>query len=68
MPRASWLERRNRSHRPQAHPASVNPFKTVAPFTGASMATRASVTVTVTSIGTVIVRSGLVAVTFSVPV
>ena len=49
-----------------AHPLTVSPFDTVAPFAGASIAIRASVTVSVTSIGTVIVKSGLVAVTFSV--
>ena len=51
-----------------AQPLTVSPFDTVAPFAGASIAIRASVTVNVTSMGTVIVKSGLVAVTFSVAV
>src|SRR3954452_5995689 len=51
-----------------AQPPIVNPLLTVAPFAGASIDTVAPVTVSVTSMGTVIVRSGLVDVTSRVAV
>ena len=51
-----------------AHPAIENPLLTVAPSAGASTAIVAPVTVSVTVIGIVIVRSGLVDVTSSVAV
>jgi hypothetical protein len=50
-----------------AHPAIAKPFDTVAPLAGPSIASRASVTVKVTSSGSVIVRSGVVALTLIVP-